>query len=58
MAFIISKDKCIACGACAGICPVSAIIEDRDGKYKIDPLICIDCGACTGVCPVSAISED
>ena len=34
MAYVIS-DECIACGACADECPVSAISEG-DGKYVID----------------------
>lgn len=55
MAFIISDD-CIACGACAGDCPVGAISEG-DGKYEIDAASCIECGACAGTCPVSAAQE-
>ena len=52
MAYVISDD-CIACGACAEECPVSAISEG-DGKYVIDADTCISCGACAGTCPVSA----
>ncbi len=52
MAYQIS-DECIACGACAGECPVSAISE-KDGKFVISTDDCIDCGACAGVCPVGA----
>ena len=44
MAYKIT-DACIACGACADACPVSAISEG-DGKYEI--------GACADTCPVSA----
>ena len=43
MAYVISDD-CIACGACAEECPVSAISEG-DGKYVIDADTCISCGA-------------
>ena len=49
MAYVISDD-CIACGACAEECPVSAISEG-DGKYVIDADTCISCGACAGTCP-------
>ena len=42
MAYKIT-DACIACGACADACPVSAISEG-DGKYEID----------ADTCPVSA----
>lgn len=52
MAYKIS-DECIACGACADGCPVSAISEG-DGKYVIDADACVDCGACAEACPVGA----
>ena len=52
----VQQDSCIACGACSGECPTSAItVED---VASIDPSVCIDCGACEGVCPVGAISEE
>jgi ferredoxin len=52
MAYKIS-DECIACGACAGECPVEAISEG-DGKFVIDADACIECGACADACPVGA----
>lgn len=55
MAYKIS-DECIACGACAGTCPVGAISEG-DGKFVIDEDTCISCGACAAGCPVEAIAE-
>lgn len=57
MAYVISDD-CIACGACEGECPVSAISDGNNGKFVIDAATCIDCGACAGTCPVSAISPE
>ena len=56
MAYLIS-DTCIACGACEGQCPVSAI-SMGDCKYDIDADTCISCGACEGACPVGAISAE
>lgn len=53
MAYKISADECLGCGACAGECPVEAISE-KDGTYVIDADKCIDCGSCAGVCPVGA----
>ena len=55
MAYQIS-DECVACGACAQECPVSAISEG-DGKFQIDADTCVSCGACAGVCPVGAPFE-
>ena len=52
MAYKIT-DECIACGSCAGECPVGAIAEG-DGKYNIDADACIECGACADACPVGA----
>ena len=56
MAYHIGSD-CIACGTCAGECPISCISEG-DGIYVIDAGQCIDCGTCAGVCPVSAIDQE
>ncbi len=53
MAHVINDD-CIMCGACAAVCPVSAISEG-DSKYVVDPDVCIDCGACEDGCPTGAI---
>ena len=49
------SEECIACGSCAGTCPVEAISEG-ESQYVIDPEKCIECGACAEGCPVSAIS--
>lgn len=57
MSVTINKDTCIGCGACTGVCPVSALSMDSDGKAECDAATCIDCGACVGTCPVSAISQ-
>lgn len=51
----VDESTCIACGACVGECPVSAITLEE--VSVIDPNICIDCGACEAVCPVDAIHE-
>ena len=53
----ILTDSCVACGSCAGECPVEAITEG-DGAYVIDADSCIDCGACQAVCPTDSIVEE
>ena len=56
MAYKIS-DACVACGACAGACPVGAISEG-DGKYVINAELCVSCGSCAETCPVGAPEEE
>jgi ferredoxin len=57
MAYKISEDTCIACGACIPECPVGAISEG-DGFSVIDPSMCTECGTCAVVCPVEAIHPE
>lgn len=52
--YVINKETCVACGACEGTCPVSAI-SASEGRYEIGDS-CVDCGACTGACPVDSIT--
>ncbi|MBO8438718.1 MAG: 4Fe-4S binding protein [Bacteroidetes bacterium] len=54
MAYVITED-CVACGTCAGECPVEAISEGD--IYKIDADKCISCGSCAAACPTGAIIE-
>jgi len=53
MAYKISPEKCVACGACASDCPETAI--NPGTPYKVDPAKCIDCGACETACPEGAV---
>lgn len=52
---MIEKSRCTGCGACAAVCPVSAIqmVEDAEGfLYPVmDTDCCIGCDACSRVCP-------
>ena len=57
MAVIIDKETCIGCGACVGVCPVTALSLDNEGKSECNADTCISCLSCVGTCPVSAIKE-
>lgn len=51
---IVIKDLCVSCGACASVCPMSAI-EYRFSKGLFLPIVspdkCSNCGICKNVCP-------
>jgi hypothetical protein len=49
----VRKDRCIACGACAEHCPVSAIAIG--GTADIDRDVCVGCGECLQRCPAGAV---
>ena len=69
----IDKSKCIECGACAKVCPYTAIVNRKrpcqnackvkaivindDKEASIDNNKCIECGACVYQCPFGAISD-
>jgi NAD-dependent dihydropyrimidine dehydrogenase PreA subunit len=49
----ITKEECVACGACVDVCPEQAItVED---VAVVDEKKCLDCGACVDECPNNAI---
>ncbi len=69
----IDKSKCIECGACAKVCPYTAIVSrkrpcqnackvkaismNEEKAAKIDNRKCIQCGACVYQCPFGAIMD-
>ena len=69
----IDKTKCKECGACAKVCPYTAIVSRKrpcqnackvkaismndEKAAKIDNSKCIQCGACVYQCPFGAISD-
>ncbi|KAJ51277.1 ferredoxin [Clostridium tetanomorphum] len=51
----IEEKYCVACGACAKVCPLG-IIEIVSGLYaKINLDKCVGCGKCERECPASVI---
>ena len=53
----VDSEKCVACEACVGTCPVSAI-SMKDGKASVNQDECVDCGACVAGCPAEAIAQE
>lgn len=69
----IDKSKCIECGACAKVCPYTAIVNhirpcigackikaisiSENQSAMIDNDKCISCGACVYTCPFGAIMD-
>ncbi len=69
----IDKSKCVNCGACAKVCPYTAIVDrkrpcenackikaihmNEDKAAAIDGDKCIACGACVYQCPFGAITD-
>ena len=70
---VIDKSKCVECGACAQVCPYTAIVNrtrpcqnackvkaismDDKKSAEIDNNKCIQCGACVYQCPFGAITD-
>lgn len=46
---------CVACGACVGVCPVSAIEVVKGMFARVDEKKCVGCMKCSNVCPASVI---
>ena len=69
----IDKSKCVECGACAKVCPYTAIVSrkrpcqsackvnaisiDENLSAEINNSKCIACGACVYQCPFGAIMD-
>jgi NADH:ubiquinone oxidoreductase subunit F (NADH-binding)/(2Fe-2S) ferredoxin/NAD-dependent dihydropyrimidine dehydrogenase PreA subunit len=53
----VVNDKCVGCGACKRVCPVSAVEGVRKEKHRILPDKCIRCGQCYEACKFEAISK-
>ena len=49
-------DKCVGCGQCVDICPVSVWEMDGDKSNPVNEEECLGCDSCTGVCEHDAIT--
>lgn len=47
--------RCVACGACMGVCPRDAIAVYRGIHAAVEAERCIGCGKCARVCPAGCI---
>ena len=43
-------EKCLACGACAPVCPEQTLAFDATGKVRVDRQRCTACGTCPPEC--------
>ena len=52
---LVNKKLCVACGACADECPVSAIEVFKGMFARVDEKLCVGCSKCAKICPASVI---
>ena len=52
---VVDQSICVACGACADVCPREAISIWKGSYSVIDDERCIGCGRCAKECPATAI---
>ncbi len=53
----IAQEKCVGCGLCTKLCPMSAI-EIKDKKAARNTDICNNCGRCISACKICAIETE
>jgi len=55
----IDEKECFSCGACITICPVAALVFDKDFSLVFDKEKCLGstCNACVDACPAKAITS-
>lgn len=52
-----SKKRCIACGGCVRVCPVSCHRVAPDHTHIFDRARCVLCGKCADACPTGALER-
>ena len=55
----VDEEKCFSCGSCVALCPVEAIILEKDSTVKFDREKCLGstCSTCVDACPARAIKS-
>ena len=48
--------RCVACGCCVKVCPLSAIQVWRGVAAQVDRDRCVGCGKCQQECPAGVIT--
>jgi ferredoxin len=51
----VDTGQCIGCGACASVCPFSALSVE-DNVAVVNPDACLGCGVCIAKCARRALS--
>lgn len=52
---IIDRERCVACGACAKVCPKQALSVPNGICAAVETKLCVGCGRCAKTCPAGAI---
>ena len=52
---VVAIEECVSCGACAKVCPLSAISVFGGMYALVDTDRCVGCGRCAAECPASVI---
>jgi ferredoxin len=52
---VIDRERCVDCGACAGVCLPGALRLDADWRLAFDARRCVACALCARCCPLRAI---
>ncbi len=51
------RDRCVACGVCAKVCPRGAVSVDRGMWAVVDDGRCVGCGLCVQACPAGVMHK-